>query len=300
MKTDGLTKMKALHLVLCYITFGTIFFSSEIQKMASKLFQSAQHLRLARSKRSSKAGVEARSILNVVKSVKVKQTITTTVEIDNCTPSKQVSKKQKEKIEAERLKPLTTALKASLELAIESKRKFEKGTQFSQNYLSFHLKKKNLIFPDEQELSPPSPPRKNKRTQESKVGAALVGHRRGSFAEIAVQGSYGAGKTYGFDDVCRICGEVESGTIKLAWLYQDNKNHNPDTMNVPRSTIVRWLQPDIKVVGERGAPDIAHWRAERDIRRRTTLNKAGGFRGTGLPMFGAGEKAIQVYVSYRS
>jgi hypothetical protein len=108
--------------------------------MASKLFQSAQHLRLARSKRSSKAGVEARSILNVVKSVKIKQTITTTIDFENRTPRKQVSKKHKEKLEADRLKPLTTALKASLELAIEAKRKFEKGTQFSQNCLSFHLK----------------------------------------------------------------------------------------------------------------------------------------------------------------
>ena len=71
------------------------------------------------------------------------------------------------------------------------------------------------------------------------MGTALVGHRRGSSAEVVVHGSYGAGKTYEFDDVCRICGEVESGTIKLAWLYQDNKNHNPVTMNVPRSTIVR-------------------------------------------------------------
>ena len=36
--------------------------------MASRLFQSAQHLRLARGKRSAKAGVEARSIIGKVKS----------------------------------------------------------------------------------------------------------------------------------------------------------------------------------------------------------------------------------------
>ena len=100
--------------------------------------------------------------------------------------------------------------------------------------------------------------------------------------------------------MCRICAEVESGTIKLEWLKPNNKHHDPSTMNVPRSTITDWLRSDVKVMGARGAPNIAHWRAEREIRRRTSLTKAGGFRGTGLPMLGAAEKALQVYVADRT
>lgn len=90
--------------------------------MVSKLFHSAQHLRLARSKRSAKACAEERSILRIVKSVKFKHTITSTLEIDFSTPRKQEGSKKKATHDAERLLPLTTALKASPELAIESKK----------------------------------------------------------------------------------------------------------------------------------------------------------------------------------
>ena len=95
--------------------------------MASRLFQSAQHLRLARSKRSAKAGAEARSIIGTVKSVKTTVSVVSEVQVEVPISGKHRTPKKRAKFASDRLLSLTTVLKASLVQALEEKRKFEKG-----------------------------------------------------------------------------------------------------------------------------------------------------------------------------
>jgi hypothetical protein len=101
--------------------------------MASRLFQSAQHLRLARGKRSAKAGVEARSIIGKVKSVKTTISIVSEVQVELPIRGRHATPKKKAKIASDRLLSLTTVLKASLAQALEEKRKFEKGNNLIES-----------------------------------------------------------------------------------------------------------------------------------------------------------------------
>ena len=145
-----------------------------------------------------------------------------------------------------------------------------------------------------------SPPRKISRVVADGPAAILAAQPRNSVLQVRVKGTYGAGDTYNLDDVIRICKAVSEKKMKLAWLYPDNAHHDPVTMNVPRTTIVRWLMDDVEAMqakGERGVSGVPHWRAHTEIRRCTTLPTAGGYRGSGGPMLGMGEKALHVYLS---
>jgi len=40
---------------------------------------------------------------------------------------------------------------------------------------------------------------------------------------------------------------------------------------------------------------VSHWKAEKEVRRRSVLPRAGGYMGTGRPMLGTAEQALMVY-----
>ena len=121
------------------------------------------------------------------------------------------------------------------------------------------------------------------------VTNVFSGKKRGEQVIVTVRGEYGG---YDFADVVRLCKAVESGQIKAAWLEAGHKRHDPVDMNVPSSTIRRWLMDDDKYMqqhqtpAKRGVKGTAHWKVESEQRRRTELKPAGGYMGTGAPMLG--------------
>ena len=49
---------------------------------------------------------------------------------------------------------------------------------------------------------------------------------------------------YNLADVVRVCRAVENKEMKLEWLKPANKKHDPEKMNVPRTTVQEWLEDD--------------------------------------------------------
>jgi len=124
----------------------------------------------------------------------------------------------------------------------------------------------------------------------SKLGSC----KRGAQVALKVKASYGG---YTFGNVGRLCSAVDAKQIKLAWLHPAHELHDPSTMNVPRATIAKWLRDDhetMQLFGLRGVPGERHWKVERDVRRRTSLDSAGGHLGTGEPMLGKAEEGLMV------
>jgi hypothetical protein len=130
-------------------------------------------------------------------------------------------------------------------------------------------------------------------------------HRRGTSLKMSVKGTYGAGKTYDFNDVCRIGAALEAGEMKLSALKPSHRDHVPLVHNVPYSTMKEWMMDDNKWMqkkyGRTGKSGMRHWRVEKDMRRRTALKSAGGYNGTGEPIIGAfNEKALFVHLKQQS
>ncbi len=98
----------------------------------SKSFQSANHLRIARSARCAEHGAKARTLLSKVKTVTPLPA--KAPDIAEKIPTNPTTR-QKGKRDAELLLPLTTALKASLEAALEYKNKHESKSKY--NYEMF-------------------------------------------------------------------------------------------------------------------------------------------------------------------
>ena len=122
---------------------------------------------------------------------------------------------------------------------------------------------------------------------------------------MSVKGTYGAGKTYDFDDVCRIGAALEANEMKLSALKPSHPDHVPLVHNVPYSTMKEWMMDDNKWMqmkyGRTGKSGIRHWRVEKEMRRRTALKPAGGYRGTGEPIIGTfNEKALFVHLKQQS
>ena len=49
--------------------------------------------------------------------------------------------------------------------------------------------------------------------------------------------------------------------------------------------------------GLKGVSGEPHWKVGRDVRRRTSLESAGGYRGTGETMLGLAESGVMVYMA---
>jgi len=121
--------------------------------------------------------------------------------------------------------------------------------------------------------------------------------KRGAQVALKAKASYGG---YTFGNVDRLCSAVDAKQIKLAWLHPAHELHDPSTMNVPRATIAKWLREDhetMQLYGLRGVPGERHWKVERDVRRRTSLDSAGGHLGTGEPMLGKAEEGLMVWMA---
>ena len=139
-----------------------------------------------------------------------------------------------------------------------------------------------------------SPPRKVNRVVSKGAAAILAAAPRGSVMKVHVKGKYAARDSYDIGDVVRLSKALDAKTIKLDWLHPSNPNHDPATMNVPRSSIVRWRRDDAEVMrekGERGVAGVPHWRAHTEIRRQTSLP----FREASAAL--TGEKALHVYLA---
>ena len=67
--------------------------------------------------------------------------------------------------------------------------------------------------------------------------------RRNSEVTATLSGTY---RNYNLGDVVRVCQAVERKEIKLEWLKPSNANHDPVTMNVPRTTAQEYLEDDHK------------------------------------------------------
>ena len=130
--------------------------------------------------------------------------------------------------------------------------------------------------------------------------AAKLGNRkRGEEVLVVAKGKYNT-SGYTFDDVTRLCSAVAEGGIKLAWLRPEHDMHDPATMNVPYGTIKRWGTDDDTILRrsqQRGVLGEPHWKVERDVRRRTSLDSGGGYNGTGEPMLGKAEEGMMVWMA---
>lgn len=118
---------------------------------------------------------------------------------------------------------------------------------------------------------------------------------------MSVKGTYGAGKSYDFNDVCRIGAALEAKEMRLSALKTDHPDHVPLVHNEPYSTMKEWMMDDNKWMqkkyGRTGKSGMRHWHVEKNMRRRTALKSAGGYRGTGEPIIGAfNEKALFVHL----
>ena len=114
-------------------------------------------------------------------------------------------------------------------------------------------------------------------------------------ATVAVQPSvrYAARSDYSWNDVCAAGALVEDGKIKKADLELRDKDGKL-RYNVPRTTMLKWLEDDATArqkVGKRGVAGTPHWRVERDVRRRTKLNKPGPG-----PLLGSAEDLLMLRV----
>ena len=106
----------------------------------------------------------------------------------------------------------------------------------------------------------------------SKLGSC----KRGTQVAVKANVSYGG---YTFGDVDRLCSAVDANQIKLTWLQSAHELHDPSTMKVPRATIAKWQRDDhetIQLFGLRGVPSERQWKVECGVRRRTSLDSAGG------------------------
>jgi len=72
---------------------------------------------------------------------------------------------------------------------------------------------------------------------------SLTGHRRGTEVVSKVQSSYGARKSYSFDDVCSICEKFRAGVYTNPDLRKLNADGS-HFFSIPRATLQFWLGDD--------------------------------------------------------
>ena len=106
---------------------------------------------------------------------------------------------------------------------------------------------------------------------------SLTGHARGTLVVVKPKSTYGAGTDYTFTTVCALGQKLRDGKLKMSDF--DKKKVNGQLVHaVPRTTMVRWVKDDDKVMKAKGGVGIEgqpHWVVERDVRRRTALTTPG-------------------------
>ena len=120
----------------------------------------------------------------------------------------------------------------------------------------------------------------------------LGNHARGALVVVRPQVAYAARDTYTFRDICRIGEALEKSELNERDL--DERGADGELkLGIPRSTMRnKWAKEDTAVVGVTGQAGVPHWRAERDVRRRTSLSSPGPG-----PILGAAEDRIAVEIA---
>ena len=128
---------------------------------------------------------------------------------------------------------------------------------------------------------PPPPPKALKRSTNSNVPPApLFSAKRGAVVEVIAAATYGARKTYDWDDVVDLGQKIESGALKIADV--NNKDENGNWIHkVPYTTMRDWIKDDHVVMSAKKPPSVGvrgepHWKVELEVRRRTSLKTSGG------------------------
>ena len=160
----------------------------------------------------------------------------------------------------------------------------------------------------QRDRSPPLPPtssrsmktgKAQKHEHDSALGSSrqsLQGLKRGQKSEVVFSVQYKARNEYNWDDVCALGERIERGEVRLNWCNKKDENGNP-LYRVGKTAMLRWTMDDDEAMRRagkgRGVKGVPHWRAERDVRRRTELPKPGGVKGGGT-VLGAAEAALCV------
>ena len=117
--------------------------------------------------------------------------------------------------------------------------------------------------------------------------------KRGARVIVVPRATYGARKTYTFEDVCTQGAQIASGKMSLN--ASDSVDENGDRIYpVPKATMARWMKDDADVMkgkGGRGVSGQPHWKVEREVRKRVSLSKPGGVKGGGT-LLGAAEDVL--------
>ena len=95
---------------------------------------------------------------------------------------------------------------------------------------------------------------------------------------VGVKGYYRAGGHYNMALIYKFCERIENknDSMKVNWMRNAAEAAKRKLPYIPKSTLQRWLEPDVKAMarkGKQGVDGISHWRAERDCRRRKELPK---------------------------
>jgi hypothetical protein len=106
----------------------------------------------------------------------------------------------------------------------------------------------------------------------------LADVRRSTVVAVKPKASYGAGKTYYFEDVISVGKLLAAGKIEMKDL--DAQDASGDLkFKVPRKSMAnKWLKDDALVMAaqsKRGIEGQPHWRVEAEVRGRTELSKPG-------------------------
>ena len=128
---------------------------------------------------------------------------------------------------------------------------------------------------------PPPPPKAMKRSTKSNVPPApLSSVKRGAVVGIVAAATYGASKTYDWEDIVDLGEKIDSGALKLADV--NNKDENGNWIHkVPYNTMRDWIKDDHVVMSAKKPPSVGvrgepHWKVELEVRRRTSLKTPGG------------------------
>ena len=127
------------------------------------------------------------------------------------------------------------------------------------------------------------PPPPSKRSANSNKPAPLFSAKRGEVVGMIVSATYGARKTYDWDDIVDVGQKIASGALTMADINHKDENGNW-VQKVPYTTMDRWIKDDHAAMSKKKPPGAGvrgqpHWKVELEVRRRTSLSRPGGCGG---------------------
>ena len=100
---------------------------------------------------------------------------------------------------------------------------------------------------------------------------------------MIVSATYGARKTYDWDDIVDVGQKIASGALTMADINHKDENGNW-VHKVLYTTMDRWIKDDHAAMSKKKPPGAGvrgqpHWKVELEVRRRTSLSRPGGCGG---------------------